>query len=340
MAELRHNLELAKIVEKGIIGVGWGEIKDLTKYNTREEFQRVLGEAYPEETRKMSIAVQAGMLYRWTREVNSGDIAIVPMKIDDTIKIGKFTEDELFRDTFLQSDYAHFRKVKWIKDVHRSDFTQDALFSIGSALTLSQPAELVGVQVELLIKGGKIPDSDNSGEEEKNGEILILENQLNEQLDGFIADKTREKKGYPYQEIVAGLLQAMGYHVKLGARGADHKRDVMAYTDKLGLKDPVIRVEVKSQESTVGVDEVSKLGGYIKGNEKGLFVSRMGFTKEAKRYADEKGIILMTGEKITELLLENYEGLPEKIKNWIPLKKVWIPKQEDSSPTLEDKIWL
>lgn len=338
MAELRHNLELAKRVEKGIIGVGWGGIKDLTKYKTREEFQRVLEEAYPEETRKMSIAIQAGMLYRWTHEVNSGDIAIVPMKIDDTIKIGKFTEDKPFRYTSLQSDYAHFRKVKWIKDVHRSDFTQDALYSIGSALTLSQPAELVGAQVELLIKGEKIPASDNSGEEEKNGELLILENQLKEQLDGFIADKTKKRKGYLYQEIVAGLLQAMGYHVKLGARGADHKRDVMAYTDKLGLKDPVIRVEVKSQDSTVGVDEISKLGGYIKRNEKGLFVSRMGFTKDAKRYADEKGIILMTGEKITELLLENYEGLPEKIKNWIPLKKVWIPKQEDNPPTLEDEI--
>lgn len=46
----------------------------------------------------------------------------------------------------------------------------------------------------------------------------------------------------------------------------------------------------------------------------------------------------MDGEKITDLLLENYEGLPENIKNWIPLKKVWIPKQEESSPKLKDKM--
>jgi restriction system protein len=339
MAELRHNFEMIEKVKKGIIGVGWAEIEDLTKYNTREEFQKVLEEVYPEETRKMSIAVQAGMLYRWTHEVNSGDIAIVPMKINNTIKLGRFTGDNPFRDTSLYP-YSHVRSVKWIKDCRRSDFTQDALYSIGSALTLSQPADLVKTQIELLIEGKKVSDaySDIFDGEEKNEELLLWEDQLKDLLDGFIADRIKERKGYDYQEIIAGVLQAIGYHVKLGPRGADGKRDVMAYGDKLGLKDPIIRVEVKSQDSPVGVDEISKLGGYIRGNEKGLFVSRMGFTKKAESYADEKGIILMDGEKIIDLLLENYERLPENIKNWIPLKKVWIPKQEENSPKLEDKM--
>jgi len=38
MAELRHNFEMIEKVKKGIIGVGWAEIEDLTKYNSREEF--------------------------------------------------------------------------------------------------------------------------------------------------------------------------------------------------------------------------------------------------------------------------------------------------------------
>ena len=155
MAELHHNFEMIEKIKKGIIGVGWAEIEDLTKYNSREEFQKVLEERYPEETRKMSIAVQTGMLYRWTHEVNSGDIAIVPMKINNTIKIGRFTGDKSFRDTSLHP-YSHVRSVKWIKDCRRPDFTQDALYSIGSALTLSQPSDLVKTQVELLLEGKKV----------------------------------------------------------------------------------------------------------------------------------------------------------------------------------------
>ena len=50
---------------------------------------------------------------------------------------------------------------------------------------------------------------------------MLWENQLGDLLDGFIADKTKERKGYDYQEIVAGVLQAIGYHVKLGPKGAD-----------------------------------------------------------------------------------------------------------------------
>lgn len=334
MAELRHNPDMLRTLkQKSLIGVGWSEIKDLNKYSTRGDFQKILEATYPEETRKMSIAIQAGMLYRWVYEVKSGDIAIVPLKIDDTIKIGKFVEDKPFRNTTLHPNYAHVRKVKWLKEVKRSDFTQDALYSIGSALTLSQPSEEVEKQISILIKGKKIHEkkTEISDKDTQSGELLLLESHLMDQLDGFIADKIKEKKGYQYQEIVAGVFHAIGYHVKLGPRGADKKRDVMAYSDKLGLKDPIIRIEVKSQESSVGVDDVSKLGGYIQSNEKGLFVSRMGFTKDAKNYAEGKGIILMTGEEITRLLLENYDQLPEKIQNWIPLKRVWIPKQEEST---------
>lgn len=54
----------------------------------------------------------------------------------------------------------------------------------------------------------------------------------------------------------------------------------MAYPDKLYLKDPMIRVEVKSSQNGVGVDEVRALNGALRGNEWGLFVARGGFSKQ------------------------------------------------------------
>ena len=332
MDELRHNPDMLKSVEKNnLVGVGWPEIDDFNKYKTREEFQKIFQEKYPEETRKMSISIQVGMLYRWTHEIKKGDIAIVPLKINDVIKIGKFTEDKTFRDPSFNPEYPNVRKVEWIKDVKRSDFTQDALYSIGSALTLSQPSEDVEKQLDLLLSGKKVPGvSPTVQPEESNdsGQLILLEQHLKEQLDDFITQKINERKGYLYQDIVGGVLQTMGYHIEIHEPGPDGKKDIMAYSDRLGLKDPIIRIEVKSQDAPVTSDDVSSLAGYIKSNEKALFVSRMGFTKSAIKFAESKGITLMNGEEIIELLLENYSELPDKIKDWIPLKKVWIPDTE------------
>ncbi|MBN1861629.1 MAG: restriction endonuclease [Candidatus Thermoplasmatota archaeon] len=326
--ELRYNPDLINIVEnKGLIGVGWPDIDDLNKYKTREDFQKIFHEKYPEETRKMSISIQVGMLYRWAHEVKKGDIAIVPLKINDTIKVGKFSEDTSFLDVSFHPDYPHVRKVEWIKDVKRSDFTQDALYSIGSALTLSQPSEDVEKQLDLILNGKKVPGVSQTISKDiiEGGQLFLLEKHLKNQLDEYITQKINERKGYSYQDIVGGVLQTMGYHIEIHQPGPDGKKDIMAYSDRLGLKDPIIRVEVKSQDSPVSSDDVSSLAGYIKPNEKGLFVSRMGFTKPAILFAEEKGITLMTGEEIIELLLEKYSELPDKIKDWIPLKKIWIP---------------
>jgi len=156
MMKLRHNLEMAQRVNnKGLAGVGWSDIKDLNKYKTPEEFQHVLKEVRPDETRPMRIAIQSVVLNRWTNEVKKDDTAIVPM-INDTIKIGVFLEDKPFRDSSLHPDYSHVRKVEWLKDVKRSEFTQNALDSIGSALTLSRPSEDFSKQVDMLLKEKKL----------------------------------------------------------------------------------------------------------------------------------------------------------------------------------------
>ena len=46
-----------------------------------------------------------------------------------------------------------------------------------------------------------------------------------------------------------------------------------------------IRITVKDSEEAVDVHEVKDLIGVLKGKERGLFVSRSGFTPDAREYA-------------------------------------------------------
>jgi len=122
------------------------------------------------------------------------------------------------------------------------------------------------------------------------------------------------------------LLEALGYHVILGPKGRDQKHDVIAHPDVLGLRDPIIRVEVKSGSNATGVEQVRALAGALQEGERGLFVSRMGYTAAALDFIRNKpNLSHINGERLVQLLIANYEKLPRTIREWIPLKRVWIP---------------
>jgi len=335
--KLRHEAELIKKVEGkeedgemiGKIGIGWPRIDNLHDFKTREDFKEKLRDLY-DDASPQRIGVHAGVLYRYTHMIQEGDKVLLPMKTSDVIKYGEFinhsTEISPFRDEEFHEEYVHCREVKWLKDIKRDELTQEALYSIGSAMTLSQPSEVVEEQVESLYKGEKVKTRDEQEVEPDEVKEILLEDQVEEQLDEFITTKLKERKGYKYQKAISGLLEGMGYNVELGPKGADDKKDIIAYTDELGVKDPTIRVEVKSGSSTSGVEDIRALAGVLEGNVKGLFVSRMGFTSAAKTFAKNKSeISLLTGEEVVELILKHYNKLPPFLKEWIPLKQVWIP---------------
>ncbi len=63
---------------------------------------------------------------------------------------------------------------------------------------------------------------------------------------------------YDFQDLVADLLSAMGYHVSwVAPPGKDQGIDIIAYTDPLGAKPPRIKVRVKNAKN-----KRSRLGIY------------------------------------------------------------------------------
>jgi len=62
---------------------------------------------------------------------------VYPSKADRMVHLGKITGVYEY-DPKTEPAYPNMRSVKWVKSVPRTQFSQGALYEIGSALTLFQ----------------------------------------------------------------------------------------------------------------------------------------------------------------------------------------------------------
>lgn len=75
------------------------------------------------------------------------------------------------------------------------------------------------------------------------------------------------------QELVAGILRAMGYRNMILSPGPDRGKDIIASPDGLGLENPKIKVEVKHRTAQMGSQELRSFLAILREGDKGLYVS-------------------------------------------------------------------
>jgi restriction system protein len=129
------------------------------------------------------------------------------------------------------------------------------------------------------------------------------------------------------QELVAGLLRAMGYKTQVSPIGADRGRDIIASPDGFGFENPRIVVEVKHRKGQMGSPAIrSFLGGRHK-DDRGLYVSTGGFTKDAHYEADRAAVplTLWTLDNLVRALVDHYDRTDAETKRLVPLKRMYIP---------------
>ncbi|HLF50940.1 Mrr restriction system protein [Flavobacterium sp.] len=137
------------------------------------------------------------------------------------------------------------------------------------------------------------------------------------------------KNPYEFQDLVAGLLIAMGYYIsEIAQRGPDGGIDIIAFTDPLGTKQPRIIVQVKHRPNdNVSSDEVQKLAGTLKRNtDVGIFVTSGTFSKPAIKEAREsrEHIELIDFNRLTSLWQEYYVKMNDEQKNLLPLHPIYF----------------
>lgn len=133
---------------------------------------------------------------------------------------------------------------------------------------------------------------------------------------------------FEFQELVADLLHAMGYHVTWKSPpGKDGGLDLIAFTDPLGTQSPRIKVQVKRQQAKVTSDGLKSFVALIGGQEVGIFVALGGFTKDAEDYARmqaQQRITLIDAERLVELWIEHYRKLSDIARQRLPLAPIYF----------------
>jgi restriction system protein len=144
-----------------------------------------------------------------------------------------------------------------------------------------------------------------------------------------ITDYLENMPPYEFQELVAALLRAMGYHVPwVAPRGRDGGVDVIAFTDPIGAVGPRIKVQVKRYSSgKIGVEGLRSFLAVLGAQDVGLFVSLGGFTSDAEmeaRAQDNRRLMLIDMRQLMSMWIEHYDKLTEVDKARLPLRPVYF----------------
>ncbi|MDZ7391311.1 MAG: Mrr restriction system protein [candidate division KSB1 bacterium] len=175
-------------------------------------------------------------------------------------------------------------------------------------------------------------EPEQAEEEASSGAATALE-EAEEAAWSAIEEHLERMSPYDFQELVAGLLRAMGYHVSwVAPPGPDKGIDIIAHTDPLGIQGPRIKVQVKRRSDKTTIDGVRSLLALLGEGDVGLFISTGGFTREAEdeaRRQEKRRIILLDLNRLFDLWVEHYEKIPEVQRRLLPIRPIYflIPEE-------------
>ena len=313
-----HTTDDSLFLSQNIIAIGWSEMGDLSQLPPScDEFKERFLKTYP-NGKKGAVATSAGMLFRFVHEVQIGDYIVFPSKSDRKINLGVI-EGPYYHDA-QAAIYPNRRKVRWLKALPRTTFSQGALYEVGSALTFFQVRNYADEYIHA-INGSRNPPILDTGNDET---VASTADEIIESTKDFILKElSRNLKEYGLEEFVADLLRAMGYRTTLSPHGGDGGIDITAYKDELP---PRIVVQVKSQDGDIRETTIQSLKGAVKEGDYGLFVTLSDYTPNARKYLEQNPIIRgINGVDLADLILKYYDQLSIKYRKIIPLKMVYVP---------------
>lgn len=179
----------------------------------------------------------------------------------------------------------------------------------------------------------EISTEDISSEATEEREATVTFEEAEEQAWNEIGTYLENIDPYDLQDLVAALLEAMGYFVNwISPRGKDAGLDIVAYADPLGTKPPRIKVQVKRRKDIIGVEELRSFLALINDDDVGIFVTTGGFSKDATdlaRHQERRRITLIDQKKLVDLWIEYQGKVASDKRNALPLKPIYFLSPTD-----------
>lgn len=315
-----------EFLSQGIVAIEWKEVGPLDPSVTDAELERRFQQAYPQD-REGSRKVGAAQVKRFTRDIKVGDPVMTYDPEQRTYFLGTITNEAMWRE----GEASRYRKVDWKQRVYRDQLSAPTRNTLGAILTLflvseeaSEELRRAAVSIDSAQPPPSVPldtSADKAAEETFRDETVKRAEQL-------VEDQIAKLNWSQLQELVAGILRAMGYKTRVSDPGSDRGVDIFASPDGLGLQEPRIFVEVKHRLGTgMGSQEVRAFLGGRKSGDKCLYVSTGGFSKDAKYEANRSSVPLelLTLPDLRSLLMDHYENLDAETRSLVPLRRIYWP---------------
>jgi len=317
-----------EFLEKGIAAIGWEAVGPVLATTPDEELKRRFAESFPEEKEGWRL-VAAAMVRRFAREIQPGDLIATWDRNRRVYPLGTVTGGLEWQD---HDELSRFRKVKWTHEVDRDQLSVGARNSLGAIATLfrlsSEVAAEMWAKARPIGSSGTVPVSTPPKiEEDEESEELVLRD-VEAQAAQFVEDRLARLTWREMQELVAGILRAMGYRTRVSAEGSDRGVDIFASPDGLGLQEPRVFVEVKHRRNEqIGAPAIRSFLGGRKPSDRCLYVSTGGFTKESRYEADRSAVplTLLNLADLRDLLLQHYDRADATTRALVPLKQLYLP---------------
>lgn len=303
------------------VAVGWVDMGDLSRIAPdRDAFKQKVAQTYP-NIKPGAIPNNAGQLFRFVHEMQVGDLVAYPDKFERKIYLGEVTGSYVY-DPQKSGDYPNIRSVKWLGSFPRTQFSQGALYEVGSAMSFFQVKNFAD-EFRAALEGKALTVTPVEQDET----VALVSGEIEDTTRDFILKRlSQEFKGLPLEGFVVHLFEAMGYHARLTPPN-EPSVDVIAHKDHLGIEPPIIKIQVKSSEGTASDKDVSALAGKLSAGEAGVFITLGSFSSYARDTEKNKANLrLIDGDQLVDLILQHYEAFDSKHKGVLPLRRVYVPE--------------
>lgn len=315
-------------VKDGVVAIAWVEAGPIAVGASDQEIDRRFAEGYGAEKEGYR-RTAAAMVRRFLREMKVGDLIATYDRERRVYPLGTIASEPEWRE----HDLARWRKVKWSHEVDRDRLSVGARNSLGAIATLFRlspevasemwaKATPIGVSREPVA----VPPPGKAAEEVESEKVVLRD--LEARAQQFVEDRLARLDWREMQELVAGILRAMGYRTRVAAEGPDRGVDIFASPDGLGLQEPRIFVEVKHRRNEqMGAPQIRAFLGGRKPGDRCLYVSTGGFTKEARYEAERSSVplTLLSLADLRDLLVEQYDSLDAATRGLVPLRHIYCP---------------
>ncbi len=171
---------------------------------------------------------------------------------------------------------------------------------------------------------GKDPAADPASAKAATVTFELAEEQAWREIQEYL----RGMPPYDFQDLVADLLRAMGYHVAwVSPPGKDGGIDILAWGDPLGTRLPRIKVQVKRVQQKVNVEGLRSFMALLGEDDVGIFVTTGEFTKDAEdeaRTQEKRKVTLIDLVRLFELWVKHYGNLSDTARSRLPLQPLYF----------------